>query len=61
MSTKELALDTIQGLPESASWPEIEERIRFVAAVEQARQEVRDGRSVPHEEVGNLLQGWTSK
>lgn len=61
MSTKELALDTIQGLPEDASWQDIEERIHFVAAIERARQEVRDGKVVPHEEVRALLDEWISE
>lgn len=61
MSTKELALDTIQGLPEDASWQDIEERIRFVAAIERARQEVREGKVVPQEEVRALLEEWISE
>jgi hypothetical protein len=61
MSTKELALDTIRGLPEDTSWQEVEERIRFVAAVEKAREEVRDGRVVPHEDVRALLKEWISE
>lgn len=58
MSTKELALETIQQLPEDASWQDIEDRIHFLAAIEKARGEVRDGAVVPHDEVRDLLQGW---
>ena len=61
MSTKELALDTIQGLPEDASWQDIEERIRFVAAIERARREVREGKVVPQEEVRALSEEWISE
>jgi predicted transcriptional regulator len=61
MSTKELAMETIKGLPENASWHEIEERIHFLAAIENAREEVRRGDVVPHDEVGNLLTGWLSE
>lgn len=61
MSTKELALDTIRELPEDASWQDVEERIRFVGAIEKARQEVREGRVVPHEEVKALLEEWISE
>jgi len=60
MSTKELAMDTIRDLPEDASWQEIEDRIRFLAAIEKGRDEVRRGDIVPHEEVRDLLQGWTT-
>jgi hypothetical protein len=61
MSTKELALDTIQGLPEDASWQDTEERIRFVAAIERARREVREGKVVPQEEVRALSEEWISE
>jgi len=61
MSTKELAMETIKGLPENASWHEIEERIHFLAAIENSREEVRRGEVVPHDEVRNLLNGWLSE
>lgn len=60
MSTKELAMETIRELPEDASWQEIEERIRFLAAIEKGREEVRRGEVVPHEEVRDLLKSWTT-
>lgn len=61
MSTKELAMETIKGLPENTSWHEIEERIHFLAAIEKSREEVRRGEFVPHEEVRNLLDGWLTE
>ncbi|RYD43960.1 MAG: hypothetical protein EOP85_09745 [Verrucomicrobiaceae bacterium] len=61
MSTKELAMETIRDLPENTSWREIEERIHFLAAIEKARDEVRRGEVVPHEDVRNLLGEWLSE
>ena len=61
MSTKELALDVIRDLPENASWQDIEDRLHFVAAIEKARDEVRQGTVKPHEEVRALLSGWLSE
>lgn len=61
MSTKELALETIKDLPDDASWRQIEERIRFMAAIEEARGEARRGEVTPHEEVRGLLSQWLSK
>ena len=61
MSTKELAMETLKGLPENASWQEIEDRIHFLAAIEKSREEVRCGAVVPHEEVRNLLNGWLTE
>ena len=61
MSTKELALETIRNLPDSVSWKEIEERIQFLAAVERGRQEVREGKVIPHQEVKENLKEWITK
>ena len=61
MSTKEIALDTIRGLPDHATWQEIEERIHFVAAIEKGLEDVRQGKVVPHEEVKAALQEWLSE
>ena len=55
MSTKELALDTIRKLPDNVSWEEIEERIQFLAAVERGRQDIREGKVIPHQEVKENL------
>lgn len=61
MSTKEIALDTIRNLPDHATWQEIEERIHFVAAIEEGLEDIRRGRVVPHEEVQAALKGWLSE
>ena len=61
MSTKELALKTIQELPDSATWEEIEERIRFLSAMERGRKDIVEGKVVPHEEVKKNLQEWLGK
>ena len=61
MSTKELALETIRNLPDSVSWEEIEKRIQFLAAVERGRQDVREGKVIPHQEVKENLKEWIAK
>lgn len=61
MNAKELALETIRNLPDSVSWEEIEERIQFLASVERGRQEVREGKVIPHQEVKKNLKEWISK
>ena len=43
MSTKELALETIKGLPEDATWREIEARIRLLAEVNMGYEELQRG------------------
>ena len=61
MSTKELALETIRKLPEDVSWEEIEERIQFLAAVERGRQDIREGKVIPHQEVKENLKEWITE
>ena len=43
MSTKELAMETIKGLPEDASWQEIEDRIHLVAEVNLGHGQLQRG------------------
>jgi predicted transcriptional regulator len=61
MSTKEIALASIKELPDTATWEEIEERVRFLAAIEKGRQDIRQGKIVPHQEVRRQLDQWLSK
>ena len=43
MSTKELAMETIKGLPEDASWQEIEARIHLLAEVSLGYEQLQRG------------------
>jgi len=61
MSTKELAIETIRKLPETASWEEIEERIHFCSAIERGRADIRNGQVVAHDEVKENLKEWITK
>lgn len=60
MSAKELALKVISDLPENASWQEVEERIRFVAAVKEGLDELDRGLGIPHKKIKDEFQTWTS-
>ena len=61
MTRKDIAIKTIQTLPDSATWAEIEERIRFLAAIDQGLEDMRAGKVIPHEEVKASLHKWLSK
>ena len=61
MSTKELAIKTIQDLPESATWEDIEERIRFIAGVQKAMISLDEGKGIPIDEVEAMIEEWSSK
>lgn len=61
MTTKQIALKSIDELPETATWSDIEERIQFLAAIEKGLEDIREGRVVPDEEVKASLESWLSK
>jgi predicted transcriptional regulator len=58
MTSKDIALKTIQELPDSATWEEIEERVRFLAGIDKGWADVKAGKVVPHEEVKESLKTW---
>lgn len=61
MSTKQIAIESLKELPDSASWLEIEERIRFLSAVEKGREDIRNGNLIPHEQVRSDLDSWLTE
>jgi predicted transcriptional regulator len=60
MTSKEIALKTIEQLPEDASWEDIQERINFVAAVRKGLRELDEGMGIPHEKVREEFAEWLS-
>jgi len=60
MTSKEIALKTIEQLPEDASWEDIQERINFAAAVRKGLHELDQGKGIPHENVIKEFAEWLS-
>lgn len=60
MKTKEIALKSIQGLPEDATWEDIQERINFVAGVRKGIQELDAEKGILHERVKEEFSEWLS-
>jgi len=58
MTSKEIALKTIEQLPEDASWEDIQERINFAAAVRKGLHELDKGKGIPHEKVKEEFAEW---
>ena len=52
MTIKEIAVKSIQELPENATWADIQERINFVAGVRKGLRELDEGKGILHEKVG---------
>jgi predicted transcriptional regulator len=58
MTTKEIALKTIQQLPEDASWEDVQERISFVAAIRKGLAELDEGKGIPHDKMKEEFSEW---
>ncbi|GDY23212.1 hypothetical protein LBMAG56_45590 [Verrucomicrobiota bacterium] len=61
MSDKQIALDTIQHLPETATLADITKRLEFVVAVREGLDEIERGETVPHEQIKRELAEWLTK
>ena len=61
MTSKEIAIKSIQELPDSVTWADIEERIRFLAAIDRGLADIKSGKIVPHDEVKESLKKWLSR
>jgi predicted transcriptional regulator len=61
MTTKDIAIKTIQDLPDSATWEDIEERVRFLAAIDRGLADIKAGKVIPHEQVKESLKEWLSR
>ena len=60
MNDKQLVLDTIARLPETASLEEIQEELKLIAGLQRSEKDIEQGRVISHEEVKSMLQTWTS-
>ncbi len=61
MSDKQLALESIQRLPEDTSLDAIAERLEFLAGIRKGLAQIEAGETVPHEEVKRQLAAWLTK
>jgi len=58
MTSKEIALKTIEQLPDGASWEDIQERINFIVGVRKGLRELDEGRGIPHDKVREEFAEW---
>jgi len=61
VSEKQLALESIQRLPEDASLNAIAERLEFLSAIRKGLDQIERGETVSHEEVKRQLATWLTK
>jgi predicted transcriptional regulator len=61
MTDKQLIMETLGGLPESASWEQIQEEFNILAAIKEGERAADAGELVPHEEAVKLVESWATK
>lgn len=57
-ATKEIAIHTIEGLPEDATWDDVQERINFVVGVRKGLRELDESKGILHERVREEFAQW---
>jgi len=60
-SPKQVLLETLQGLPDDATFEDIEYHLYARARIEEGRRAVEEGRVVPHDEVKRQLAEWRKR
>jgi predicted transcriptional regulator len=60
MTPKQKTLQALETLPGDASYDDLQEEVRILAALEEAESDIREGRVVSHEEAKRRLAQWTS-
>lgn len=58
MTTKEVAIHTLEELPENATWDDVQERINFVVGVRKGLRELDEGKGIPHDRVKEEFAQW---
>ena len=58
MTTKEIALKTIQALPDNSTWEDIQERINFLVAVRKGLAELDEGKGIAHDAIKEEFAEW---
>jgi predicted transcriptional regulator len=61
MTDKQLIMETLRGLPESASWEQIQQEFSILAAIKEGERAADAGELVPHEEAVKLVESWSTK
>lgn len=62
MSDRDLVLDAVQEMPETASIREIVDELLLMATVKERLARVEQGqKGVPHDQVAKLLEQWITR
>lgn len=58
MTTKEIAKQVIDSLPEDANLDQIMQALYVTRKFKKGVQEIEEGKGIPHDEVKRLLEKW---
>ena len=58
MNTKELAIRTLEELPEDATWEDVQERINFLIGIRKGLRELDEDRGSPQAHVKEEFAQW---
>jgi predicted transcriptional regulator len=58
MTTKEKAVQAIQGLPDDASFEDAMERLLLLAKIDRGIEQADAGQTIPHAEVKERMAKW---
>lgn len=58
---KQVLLEALQGLPDSATFEDIEYHVYVRARLEEGRRAVQEGRVAPHDDVKRQLAEWRKR
>lgn len=61
MTPKEKTIKVLATMPEDSSYEDLQHEVQIVAALEEAENDVKAGRTVPHEEVKRRFEKWISR
>ena len=61
MNDKQVAIETINHLPENASMEQIAEELQIMVALRKGKADVKAGRTKTHAYVEKMIEAWISK
>jgi predicted transcriptional regulator len=59
MLTREKVINSIKDLPDSFTIDELIDRLIFIEKVEQGLKQSEEGKVIPHDEVGKIIEKWS--
>jgi predicted transcriptional regulator len=61
MNDKQVAIETINHLPEGASMAQIADELQIMASLRKGKEDIKAGRTKSHAEVEKMVEAWISK